>query len=520
MTTKRILLTCTFMVLITSFNFGQVPDLSSKLTKEQMYKDFDEFVQIIDSSTQALVRKIATKYDAAEEIRQRRSQIEKINSYGEFIHFLNECLPLTMSVHARMAEWSSSSYIDTQIVTPLYHAYRKYVDNLPYNPMSAGLGDGFYFNGDYYIYKKHTFFNRKTPDTTVLSDFRVITHNDKPFNIFMSSQINGLPHWVRWDYQLRQYYHVYAPFISRSDKITAEDYTTKKIIELDMKDCARMFGNSLSADIIASLPKDEESDIMKVRYYDSLHILYIYMGAMNEDNAFVDSIKKIGTGKRIDKIIWDVRDNHGGGDQAWWNILQAIIKKPLTIRSWISFRNTQAMRKILEEYIGDENRDILKHKVSFLNNTEFLTLVSGGVNEQGDTICFVPDTNSLKYDGKIYILQNEFVFSAAGTLLAYAQLYPQLITVGVPTGLIMGRGISPDCFQLPESKFTFIMEAYVDLTECKTAFDVFHDRPEIEIYPTLNEIIEMNRYGSFLNKRGDEFLFKHDYLFKKVLEMK
>jgi hypothetical protein len=142
-----------------------------------------------------------------------------------------------------------------------------------------------------------------------------------------------------------------------------------------------------------------------------------------------------------------------------------------------------------------------------------LTLVFEG---EGD----IPDSNSLQYDRKIYILQNEFVASATGSLLAQAKPFPQFITVGIPTGNLMGVGFSPDAFQLPESKFTFFMEACVDLTDCKTAIDVFHDRPKIEIYPTLDEIIEMNNYGYFLNRRGDEFLFKHDYLFKKILEMK
>jgi hypothetical protein len=427
-----------------------------------------------------------------------------------------------MSVHARIASWvPDRNDIDTQIIIPLYEAYKEYSNNLPQNIMRGRpLGNGFYYNGDYYIYGKHIFFCPNTADSIVLTDFRLIKHNDEPINILKNSQIRGLSHWYRWDHQLKQYFTI-ASFVSRTDKMTVEDYTTKKIIELDMPDCRRRFEpHSLPDEIIATLPKNEESDNMKVTYYDSLRLLYIYMGAMREDDAFTDSIKKIGLGKQIDKIIWDVRDNPGGGDMAWVNVLQAIIKNPLPIKGWISFRNTGAMRKILENYIEDKNRDILKHKIPFFDNTEFLTLVNGGVTDDEDTICYIPDTNSLQYDGKIYILQNEFVFSAAGTLLANAKLYPQLITVGVPTGLIMGRGINSDLFQLQESKFTFVMEAYVDLTDCKTPLDVFQDRPKIEIYPTLEEIIEMNNYGYFLNKRGDEFLFKHDYLFKKVLEMK
>jgi len=527
MVAKRFLLIAVFQATVLPLAFGQTIDLNSKLTKPQMYKDFDEFVQIIDSSTQTLVRKIATGYDAAEEIRQRRSKIEDINSYGEFLRFLDNCLPLTMSVHARMAQRHFIGSIpDTQIVEPLYQAY----NNLSCSPTDVSLGNGFYYKGDYYFYGRHTFISMDWSDTIILTDFRLVKHNDEPIGSLKNSQIWGPPHWYRWDYQLKQYYNVYCPFISRMNKITVEDYATKKIIELEGKDYRRVHSPSSmpefdmfpllndDPDIEDSLWADrrskiEKSENMKIKYYDSLHVLYIYMGAMEYDSVFVDSIKKM-KGKQIDKIIWDVRDNPGGSDWAWISVLQAIIKEP-PVKIETGFRNTTVMRNAFEDYLKEFPGDTLKHTVPFLDNTEFLTIVFSDVNEDS----YVSDTNSLQYDGKIYILQNEFVASSTGSLLADAQQFPQFITVGVPTGLIMGRGFAPCAFQLPESKFTFIMEACVDLTDCKTAIDVFHDRPKIEIYPTLEEIIEMNNYGYFLNKRGDEFLFKHDYLFKKVLEM-
>ena len=531
MAVRRFLVVVAFQAVIFPLSFGQAIDLNSKLSKQQMYKDFDEFVQIIDSSSQTLVRKIATGYDAAEQIRQRRSQIDSINSYGEFIRFLNDCLPFTMCVHARMAQqyFSGTSILDTQIVENMYNAYGEYLDNHPRERI-FGLGNGFYYNGDYYIYGRQIFTHVQTSERTVLTDYRLLKHNDKPIvSLENSKMVSSNPHWHRWDYQRKQYYNVNVPFISRMDKITAEDYETKKIIELEGKDYRRASSPSslpafdqspllgIAPDKLAEkmrelFPPTEASDNRKITYYDSLHILYIYMGAMEYDSDFVDSIKKM-KGKQIDKIIWDVRDNRGGNDWAWVSVLNAILKDPLPQKTWIGFRNTNAMRRVLNDYLKENPKDVLKQNIPFLGNTEFLTLVFEG---EGD----VPDSNSLQYDGKIYILQNEFVASSTGSLLANAQLYPQFVTVGVPTGNLMGVGFAPATFQLPESKFTFVMESCVDLTNCKSAFDIFHDRPKIEIYPTLEEIIEMNNYGYFQNKRGDEFLFKHDYLFKKVLEMK
>jgi hypothetical protein len=243
---------------------------------------------------------------------------------------------------------------------------------------------------------------------------------------------------------------------------------------------------------------------------------------MYDNGDFAENVKKTGAGKQIDKIILDIRDNNRGDDSTWRRLLSAIVKNPLYENAILGVRNTEIMRKIFENSVQDNQIPstlVKKQKISYLNNEEFL-LITSGVDEKGDSLCIVlPDSNSLMYDGKIYILQDENIYSAAGSFIAYAQQIPQLIIVGVPTGLVAGRGFPPAIFQLPNSKFSFLMDVFVDLTDAKTAADVRHDRPEIEIYPTIDEIIEMNNYSFFLNKRGDEFLFKHDYLFKKVLKM-
>ncbi|MDR0604462.1 MAG: hypothetical protein LBG80_09200 [Bacteroidales bacterium] len=524
--TKKISLILTLSVLFLSFTFGQNFDLTTKLSKKQMYKDFDTFVQIMDSSTHCFVRKIATGYDPVIAIKMKREEIKKIKSYGEFIQFLYYCLPSTMTTHVRMIGdykgFYGIKYIDTQAVKPLMNAYIAYLNTLPNSVV--GLGNGFYYQGGYYIYGTQRFINITTSDTVIISNYRVLKHNDEPINIFNKLQLMvGNASVRRWDYSLQQYYMVYGPYIPRTDRMTVEDYPSKKIVDIDMENYRRqIYTSSLPLSMWDTLPL-EQSETMKVKYYDSLHLLYIYMGAMiYDEGVFAHSIKEAGKGKQIDKIIWDIRGNYGGDDFAWMSVLSAIIKNPLPRTASIGFRNTECMKKIFEDYIEQNStppKKISKQIISFLDSTEFLTVRFGGITEEGDTAYIMSDSNSLQYDGTIYVLQDEYTISSAGVLIAYCRDYSQLISVGIPTGLIAGKGITPAIFQLPESKFTFIMEPEVDLTNTKTAFDVFHDRPEIEIYPTFEELIEKNDYGVFFNQRGDEFLFKHDYLFKKVLKM-
>jgi hypothetical protein len=343
-------------------------------------------------------------------------------------------------------------------------------------------------------------------------------------DIFVSQVAGKSASSVRWDYNLKKHYVTNGLYIPTSDRILVEDYPTKQQFYFSPNDYSigRLSSASLSEEESLSIQK-EESDNMKVTYYDSLRLLYIYLGSMVYDNGdIVDNVKKAGAGKQIDKIILDIRNNYGGDDYTWRSLLSEIVKNPLYENALLGVRNTEMMRKMFDDKLQTNqipSTFVTEQKIPYLDNEEFLLLKSG-VDDKGDTLCIVlPDSNSLMYDGKIYVLQNENVFSAAGSLVAYAQRIPQLITVGVPTGLVAGRGVPPAIFQLPNSKFSFLMDIYVDLTDAKTAADVRHDRPEIEIYPTIDEIIEMNNYGAYLNKRGDKFLFEHDYLFKKVLEM-
>ena len=64
MSAKQFLLIAVFQATVFSLAFGQTIDLNSRLTKPQMYKDFDEFVQIIkDINIQGNVRENVTGYN-------------------------------------------------------------------------------------------------------------------------------------------------------------------------------------------------------------------------------------------------------------------------------------------------------------------------------------------------------------------------------------------------------------------------------------------------------------------------
>ena len=129
-----------------------------------------------------------------------------------------------------------------------------------------------------------------------------------------------------------------------------------------------------------------------------------------------------------------------------------------------------------------------------------------------------PDLNSLNYNGKIYILNDDATYSAAHSLVTYAEYLDQLVSIGYPTGQMVGFGLMPSLFQLKYSKFTFRLACTMDITNCSKPIDVYHDFPEIEVHPSLEE--ELLYPWSEYDTKSEEYLYKYDSMFKKVLELK
>jgi len=147
--------------------------------------------------------------------------------------------------------------------------------------------------------------------------------------------------------------------------------------------------------------------------------------------------------------------------------------------------------------------------IDLLNNKKMFVLESEWT--------IAPDSNSLLFGGNIYIFQNEFSYSASMSLTAFAKQFPQIISVGVPTGNISGFGIGPVVFQLNHSKYTFQMRTDVDLSVGQTPADLFQDTPEIVVFPTLEEqffLINMFPPGC---RYSECFLRNFDPLFRHIV---
>ena len=504
------------------------------ISKAEMYEDFDQFVEIIKTyNAQIEARKLLTGYDMIAEIQKEREKIESLNYLGEFYYLMKRCLYKTLDVHAQLCtEYyqvpkpyyaPGQSFYSSESVDYFKKELKKYrpfeelrLDSTIYH-RSFLLTMNFYLNGKYYEYGTYNFISRNTGDTFRLVNFEILECDDVQVDKWFSEQMSGSYEGsvVSWDFQNGKYR---GKWISLPRVIKIKDVITNSEYVID-RDSFNLEMNGRSYVNIPSKIKNrrEKTNDRVARYFKKGHVLYIYTKYMlDPQDNFGDSIKFVGKGKRIDKVIIDVRGNRGGGDQMWRKMLSAIIRDTLIWDYRLSLNDNDQVKSFLKkEYprisLDSEYRSVVYpllggKRVLMPVDTEYM---------------LVPDSNSLAYAGKIYLLQDEETYSSGHSLTSIARMIPQLVSAGMPTGNLAGLGFNPWLFQLKNSKFTFSIETGIDLSGVKTLEDVFQDRPEIEVYPTFDEYIQYyHSYNYYFDTHDKEFLYNYDYLFKYIMNLK
>ena len=510
---KKTILSLLLIVFASSIAFAQEPIL----TKKQMYKDFDQLVKIIEEcNVQLPVRKAVTGYDNFAAIKSFRKDIDTVTCNIGFNSILSKALSYVMDDHSvttydYYAGYENLDGIDTIYLKSEQEKSLKRImspDNQNkliemYFPIPVS-----YYQGNYYMIGDNQYISKKdSNDTLNISFMKMLAYNGQVFHQYAKE--NNFA--TRWDYKKKEFY-LNGTWLPKAGILKVEQ--NDSVFEINLNDYFTNWGfnQSIGNVKLSGVSIDEFNypfnNRKEVKYFENDSILYIYIKSMMvDDTTFYDIIKEVGKGKIIKKVVIDVRNNSGGSDHVWHNTLKAIIKDSIPFDIKLAYNNTKIMREKLKEH----NPDVSTEKISWLGNKKYRIITD-------NDYYIVGDSNSLKYDGKIYILYNEGTFSAAHSFVTYADYLDKLVSIGCPTGRLVGFGLMPSLFQLKYSTFTFRLACTMDITNCKKPIDVYHDFPEIEVNPTLDEEILFPRSG--YDTKSKEFLYRYDPWFRKVLELK
>ena len=450
---------------------------SFNLSVEQMYQDFDSLEYITKSCFQfSEVNKKIYGIDIDEIFKNNRKKIQKINNPSDFGILINQTINSCRGSHFWIASGDKKDSI-----TNIYYSYLKQKQN--FNQTKNAF---FYYKGNYYTKKII-----KIANTTIPIGSKIVFFNNKSIDEFLKSVITDFS-FAFWDNQLKKFY--LPDFYNHS---SVRNKINEYIFETPDKNKVKI---KISSD---QLKQNKSENFPLVSLLKNENILYLRFPEMSEEYANIlcngiDSLKN----QDFKSIVIDIRNNGGGTDDAWGKLLKKILEKPLKYKLKAGIKNSDFNKRIIKKYsYGAYFLQGNNEKIDFLNNDAFLTI---SAEQETET-----DSLSIKFKGKIYILSDN-IYSSAGSFMNLCNFSNNLTSVGFDNNMVLGMGVQPYEFTLPNSKIRFHIAPVIDLTNAKNALETLHIKVEHQIHTTKDDYIRF-----YINNRKLE----DDLFIKEVVKL-
>jgi len=446
------------------------------LTKSEMLADFDQLECIIDNfyCAKSLVEQ-RTKTNITQELKLLREECDSIASDTAFAELIRKALNTLCDKHASISNSSIVKMYVSQFpnisnigkVLPADTLNADYYFNLAYNNVMPKMKCGIrakYINGEYYNIRSFVY-----KGIEVASGEIITAINGIPVSEYVAQNKYGLYN-LTWDEKNQNWY---SELFWLNNKIIKKKFFSLTIGKKEvLLDC------EVTVDRTDKLQEFSSSPLVTII---DTNILFIRLPFMQNSEWYIDQITKQ-YNLNIKKIVIDIRGNSGGQDKVWLDILRLLISKTLYVKTEISVNNNEAIRKILPLYK--------------INETPIIDV---------DTIS--PADNSVKFKGKIFILQDNNTYSSASSLSSLAFQMTDLVLIGQPTSFIGGRGLTPLIFKLDHSGIVFRMPFTSDISG--GLINPYMNKVEFEIplnVETYFETLTENPFGIEYLENKDKML--------------
>jgi len=422
------------------------------LSKEEMYKEFDYFTYVLQYANPHLqVYKKVLDLDIISEMQAMRKNIDTINNLSSYYLLLKRVFNLIPEIHTRLL-----GYKDLKTNSNWYYEkYPHYFDTLTFikyfkiyeslNIFEKSSGTAFWglsipvsrIDGAFYNLSQVIVQNMKTKDSVFIEHgWKLIKINDIPVDTFVKYNRENYFDKNRWDNLRKQFYNdeLLQNYNLAGKSINLEfiDTSSGKLHNIEYKrdgNYMHIFNNSFKE--ILGKRENYKKIKNKVLFFDN--ILYIKLLSMNMDSFsyFKSELHKY-KNLKIDKIIVDIRDNYGGSDDFWMELLTQLTDKALCIRHKLGITTWDKVQKFT--YLKVDSLPVyfdtlLSEKYKLIDNDDCMEIK--------------PDSNSIQYNGKIYLLHNRDTYSAAGSFLTFALENEKVVAIGENTGYLGGYGVDP-----------------------------------------------------------------------------
>jgi Peptidase family S41 len=487
-----------------SFVSSKAQEKFPRLSKSQMFADYDTLIMALTKiNPHDFVRRSVNHYSQTDSIIMLRKSIDTVSSTASFFWLVNKALTYCQDGHTSIisrraysamdsldrVKWGSSLR-DTLIIQEYSKMYRDKINSLKLKlPIK-------YIDGKYVVLVSFSYGSVQIPANAMLTKC-----NGMDIHTYINT-LTGSAEEMHWDFANKRFYS--ELFLQSLDNKASDKL--ELTFEVNGKAVTKKFGLADTV-IVKSALKYSQPLVPTVQYFAEGSILYIRMPEVANGDYYISKIDSIAKSTAFKKVVFDVRDNPGGSDPEWQKILTHLISEPIILRRTFCANYYNPRRDRL-----NTSKKINNFTNKFLSKKNTYQLVS----ENSDTLTL--DKNSLNYKGNIYVLQNENCFSSAGSLISTCQFSNRLINVGNSTGWFAGFGSMPWIMILPHSKILYWVEPLLDFTSVEKPEDLFHNKVKIPIKFTAEDYVKKYTYIS--DWYSKEYLYKHDKVFKAILDLK
>lgn len=456
-----------------------------ELTREQMYMDYDSLRMVLRKYwPHGEVQRLVTGYDAYGRIDELRGAIDTVTCEAGFFSVIMQMMFACNDQHVSMS-WESWCREESAITTEWSKRYYTF----GYDQKRAVK----YVGGRYYTLRQ---VDTETGGEVVPSGARLLAVGGIPIDEYAAGANMRMQANTLWDWERGKFYTVN---LNDPRTIGAADRNTWTI---------RHGGRTRTVDLDGTRTEVRTSSnagFHGVRYFERDGILFVRLPSMSlQMSAEICEQMHAYAGRRINKVVIDVRGNGGGNDMAWMDLLAAITDRTIVPDWRMAFKE----RWRAEEMGADVER------VVYGRDTLYAVPWTGRIE---------PLERSLHYGGKIYVIFDaDRCYSSTGSLLSACAVDDRLVSVGQRSGFLLGVGTTPMPGFLDHSKIVYRIPLALEVTGARDGRpeDCYMGHVEVEVPVRSFEKYYAPYYGTDEDIYGEEFLYNRDACFRRILRLK
>lgn len=493
-------------ILISTNSFALSLSMNSEipskphLSKKQMLEDFDLAVDYINTfAVHKDLNAIRLNINYEAQFSRLREKIHSQTDYCEFRAILEKLVNLVQDSHASFMPYDYfQQYGKYQKKLNFkddasYEAIRHHEVLCKTTPPKLKLPI-LYQNGSYYFFADFLYQGH-----TIKRGTQIQSYNKQAIDQYIANNFDTV--WpVRFDQDKDQVYS--TNFYRFGERKFSLGLTGGENISFDL-DSEIKFLKEIRHEIYYQSQKKEQ-----LHYFEQEGVLYIGLPMM--DVSLAEKLNKqistlVAQNKKFSKIIIDIRGNPGGNDMTWRTLIAHLYAKSFSLSVTPKFKYNP---QVLSRYATP--KDGAKPEIEpLLNNAQYWT-------KKFDVRTTDRSPDSIDFRGKVYLLQDDYIYSSAGNFSNFALTNDEIISVGSATDLVGGAQVEPLFYRLKNSQWIFRVEPMLDFSNVKKLNDFAHNEVEVKITPTIEDHYLRTTYDGDIYSK--DFLLHYDKLVKYVID--